>query len=64
MSFVDEPIGTQYIYNVAFYCGEMGKTVEATDCFKCYRELFCPYKTFWKSKKAIKEKIKNYYEKL
>jgi hypothetical protein len=22
----------------------MGKTVEVTDCFKCHRELFCPYK--------------------
>ena len=48
MGFIDEPIKRQYNFNVAFYCGEMGKTVEATDCFKCHRELFCPYKTFRK----------------
>lgn len=48
MSFIDEPIERQYNFNVSFYCGEMEKTVEATDCFKCHRELFCPYKTFRK----------------
>lgn len=48
MSFIDEPIERQYYFYAVFYCGEMGKTVETTDCFKCHRELFCPYKTFRK----------------
>ena len=49
MDFIDEPIERQYNFDVAFYCREMGKTVEVTDCFKCHRELFCLYKTFRKS---------------
>jgi hypothetical protein len=48
MTFIDETIERQYNFTVPFYCGEIGKTVEAYDCFNCHRELFCPYKTFRK----------------